>query len=603
MARINRIKMSHGTKMVKQHLNSSLGEASDQLAEANIEANQIAPNRNVFYINWSIPSIKTTWGEKAYCENLENPFSFILPPTQELFNSYFQTQEALITLDEFMFSWDQNANPVAYTDIFQKDQIAPPPAVDTQIKVNAMFDGVADNYKVRIRLYEKTPIMISQVADSVPETIVYQLEIEPNAFLSTKYRNNPVIQSSLGIPINPYKSYVMTISFPLGLEQDYPSGEDDISVASHLPGVNIRAKFSSKLLQADEGDFIPQNSPLIHDMVNQYPPQIVDPTWNAGDPILAEDQGGYFGIQTAIDNIDTLTNIGYKGGLTKTSDILPNSTIKDMYGYDVICVPLFGLMEGVRRDMFYNGSEKDFMPYIVAGNPQPKWSVDRRLIHLSHPFIIHHIFLSMSFMANKTALLVAGNPVASTPYDVLPGIYRPFASTISREVGVFVASGIRSDDYDWQQVGYLQADPAYNQYVVDKTQIVGVDGNPDGWGSINEFGDRVGAYDTELWQVPINYGSSRTGYGFDENGTPFFAGRSNRRTANRTDCFDLPFDFGGTASPVRPNTLGRETWIEIRGKISEPDEEKWLGEDGNDEILVGRGGWYVYLIGKRALTY
>ena len=47
MARINRSKLSHGTKMVPEHLNSSISDASTVLKEVNIQQEQIAPNKNI----------------------------------------------------------------------------------------------------------------------------------------------------------------------------------------------------------------------------------------------------------------------------------------------------------------------------------------------------------------------------------------------------------------------------------------------------------------------------------------------------------------------------------------------------------------------------
>lgn len=595
MARINRNKLSHGTKLIPAHLNSSLGEASDTLSTAFIEQEQIAPNRNTFYVSWTIPAITSTWGESEYKDYIETPFYFILPPTQDQFSKNYHTKEQNIILEEFMFSWDQNANPLAYTDNLD------PTAYPAKI-----YNGVAENYKVRIKLYEKSTEIVAspRPVTPIPESLIYQLDIESSAFLSVKYRNNPLVQTSLNIPINPYKSYILTISFPDGLQHEYQVGEIQEMHNAMLPSTNIRAKFSSKLLPPDEeADITLQNVPTSNQGINQFNPELPVPNWNPEDYILASDTGGYFGIDTAINNLDAYANQGYKGGLTKKSDVNENAVIRDMYGYDVICVPMFQTLEQIRRTQFYWSQQKDFAPYIDPNNATPKYFMDRRRIHISHPFIIHHVFCSMSFYANKTELLRTGSPADFHGLDLGAGIYRPVPSTLSREVGVFIGTGIRSDHYDWQQVAYCQMDPAYDDYRVDRTQIIGVTGNPNGWGSINSFGLRDGAYDSELWSVPLNNNATRQNFGFYENGRPFFTGQSQLRTNTRSTCYNLPFTWGGASSSRNPSTRGMEQWIEVRGKISETEELGWLGIEDDQEIIIGRGGWFVYLIGKRALTY
>ena len=246
----------------------------------------------------------------------------------------------------------------------------------------------------------------------------------------------------------------------------------------------------------------------------------------------------------------------------------------------------------------------DFMPYVLDSTSEPKWMIDRRMIHISYPFIVHHVFCSVSFYANMTELLLSGNPANTHNTNTTTGIYRPFDTTISREVGVFIGAGIRSDHYDTQQVAYCAMDNNFrNDYLVDKTQILGINGDTRLYGSVNTNGYRDGAYDTELWAVPLNYGQSRENYGFSENGTPFFMGQGNLRTKNRITVNDLPYTWGGTKLPDDPKTKGMEQWIEVRGKIS--DTSTWLGDIDKypQETIVSRNGWYVYLVGKRALTF
>lgn len=592
MASINRNKLSHGTKLVPQHLNSSISATAEVISTGTIDQGQIGVNKNYFYVHWNIPVARSTWGE--YTNLTETPFPFILCPTQDEFSSQFQTNERKITLEELSFSFDQMENAVAINDYFDPDKWA-----------GQMFNGVNDNYSIRLKIYEKTPELIS--GSIIPEVLVHEIDITSNLFDAIRSRSNPFLQSDLNIPINPYKTYIITLSFPNGLIHSYTTDGTTVSRHAMMPNINMKAKFKSHLLTPDslnEIVIIPQNVPTIHYGQNQYPPNFTYETWNAGDQITADNGKG---IQKELDKIDYYTVKGYRSGLTDESDIMPNATIKDFYGYDVICVPIFQSLEAIRRGMIYEAQRKDFLPYVTNTATDPDKMMDRRMIHISYPFVIHQVLCSVSFYANKTDLLkVAWHGVGTKSFNTTPGYYRPTGSQLKREVGVFIGSGIRADNYDIQQVAYCQMDETYNQYRIDRMQTSTERQSENSHGSWKESGGRLNSPDVELWQVPLNWNATRGGYGFTENGAPFFTGQGNLRTKDRQEVYGMPFDFGGAGVPsAEPKTKGMEQWIEVRGSISDPVA---LGRYNNthpylyNETVIGRGGWYVYLIGKRALT-
>lgn len=586
MSKINRNKLSRGSKLVPEHLNTSLQAASSVVQGGNINEDQLEHNESAFYVHWNIPVIRSSWGETPYNGKIEVPFPFVLPPTQDLWDVSRHSTEKKIVLEEMMFSFDQNANPLAMTDYFDPDELP-----------GLLYDGVAENYTIRLRLYEKTPNIIGE--GLVPENMIYQIDLSSLLFGSVKYRNNPVVQSALSIPINPYKTYIMTISFPNGLMQSY-SGQTRHAM---LPNTNVRFKFLSQLLSADVySDIYGSNMPT-HYGVSPYSPGNTVATWNAGDPIYAEDAGGIPGIQSAIESTDYLAVKGYRGGMDNKSDILPNNSMRDSCGYDVICVPLFQGLEAVRRGMVTDGFERNCLPYVIDPVADPTWTLDRRIVNISSTFIIHHVFCSVSFYANKSVLTAVGSPANNFLWNSFPGTYR-FDQALSRDVGVFIGTGIRSDHTDIQQVAYCQMDTAINsKYLVDKIQLVDEKGDPDAWGSVTGATNRIGSPDSELWSVPINYDASRLGFGYSENGPPFFTGQGNIRTKERTNAYDRPFDFGGPPGIV-PRTNGQEQWIEVRGKIADPlGLGRYAAGTGHNDIIIGKGGWYVYLIGKRALSF
>ena len=108
-----------------------------------------------------------------------------------------------------------------------------------------------------------------------------------------------------------------------------------------------------------------------------------------------------------------------------------------------------------------------------------------------------------------------------------------------------------------------------------------------------------------MMDIPL-YGSaanSTLGTGYSSlgvNGKPIFTGSSSSPNATRTDLAD---GVNGAVPVVRP-LEGKEQWIEVRWRIKDTVNKFGAAGAGpwiNTDIIIGNGGNWVFLIGKKQL--
>lgn len=603
---ITRKKLSKGVKLTPQHIDS----LSDSLATTltpdvngyGFGSENLSTKNSRFHMDWYIPTIRSSWGYKEQ----QHPIMFTLPPLQNEFDSNFTVKEISFSsvgvelvdtrciLDEIMISWDQAQNPVAITDTYGT-------------RTPGLLADAADNYSFIIRLYEKTPQKINSSSNE-PDRLVWNATFDGIAVSATGFRNNPFLISNINVPIHPYKTYIWTITFTEdnGLRPTIDSVVTNIC----LPNFHVKATFKTPL---KSHDLLSTSSSLYQNFpeVDRFWPVLNTSASVTGSIITADTLSSGSSFNDRYGQYDRLAVNGYMGGLSMKSDFQPNQALRDDFAYDVIVVPLFTGADQIRKSAFIQGdvdklSIMPFMPQLASGSNRDyiKTAMDRRIIRLDYPCVIHHVYCAVSFYApqlsNNEIRISASTSMAGSE----PGLYR---GTIQRSVGVLLGSGIRGDNYDYQQVAYAEMNsPGINPYIVDRVQIQGVDGNPDSWGSIDSFGDRTTAYDAELWQVPLVGDTARSGFDYSITGYPVFAGQGNRRTKNRTQIYDYPYQYApvpGSQTPHTPYTQASEQWIEVRGRIEDTAGFANI-TDPNDaeEIILGTTGWYVYIVVRRPLT-
>lgn len=605
MTVLTRKKLSKGVKLTPEHIDS----LSDSLAEAltpdvngyGFGTENLATKNSRFHMDWYIPTIRSSWGDSPV---LQHPIMFTLPPLQDEFNADYIVKEVSFTsvgfdgidtrciLDEIMISWDQAQNPAAITDTY--DTNSPGRLVDS-----------ADSYSFIIRLYEKTPQKIDGFSTE-PDRLVWNGSFSGIAVSATGFRNNPFLISNINASIHPYKTYTWTISFTDddGLNPTVQGQERSIC----LPNFHLKATFKTPLKRHD---LLAATSSLYPNFpqVERFWPILNTSASVSGSIITADTLSSGSSFNNRYGQYDRLAVNGYAGGLSMKSDYLPNQALRDDFTYDVIVVPLFTGADQVRKSAFIQGDEDKlailpFMQSFPSGTNKDyiKTAMDRRIIRLDYPCIIHHVYCAVSFYAPR----LYGNQIriGSSSYMAAsePGLYR---GTIQRSVGVLLGSGIRADNYDYQQVAYAEMNgPGINPNIVDRIQIQGPDGTRDSWGSLSDVGERIGAYDAELWQVPLVGDTARYGHDYSITGYPIFAGQGNRRTKNRNEIVDYPYQYApspGSQTLHTPYTQGTEQWIEVRGRIEDPSGFAF-SDDSEEEIILGTTGWYVYLVIKRPLT-
>ena len=107
----------------------------------------------------------------------------------------------------------------------------------------------------------------------------------------------------------------------------------------------------------------------------------------------------------------------------------------------------------------------------------------------------------------------------------------------------------------------------------------------------------------DLLSVPLVYPAGTKGVGYnsgvnaalDDTGKPIFVGQTNSSDLNRSPMANTP---GGTNTVLAQD--GYEQFLDIRWGIQQGSVTGLDGMD-NSEVIIGQGGFQVYIIGKKHL--
>lgn len=184
-------------------------------------------------------------------------------------------------------------------------------------------------------------------------------------------------------------------------------------------------------------------------------------------------------------------------------------------------------------------------PYAItkANTSDMPSACARRIIPIVYPFVLHHVVVAHSYMA--------------------PGYEAPYAQGILNKVGVGLLE--RGDDIAYQQIAYGVSEVGMTNDDIDRIEV-------------------CPHYQHAGWQlkgVPLR---GVGGNGYVTQGKPIFIGKSTSTPAR--------ISIAGGVS----NTYGRETLLEIRSSFEN------VAELLENQVLVGYGGQFVYLIGKKSLV-
>ena len=178
--------------------------------------------------------------------------------------------------------------------------------------------------------------------------------------------------------------------------------------------------------------------------------------------------------------------------------------------------------------------------------------------------------------------------------------------SVDYTVGVGMVSGPGGDDIEYQQLAYRQIT---NAGITPASATVPKDFFIDGVNmDLPALQSATDTAEYKLVNVPL---VGAGGKGYTAGGTPVFIGQSNTYREQRKGVSDLPgtavYDdaFGGQP--------GTERYLEVRLEVdpqhavhkvdpTTPADVEFGGNYNQQDIFIGYGGCWVYLIGKKHLT-
>ena len=627
MAKITRKKLSRGAKLTPEHVYPPLADAASQLTGVSIEKEQMQAPMAPFRVNLTLPYLA---GDSLPHGTATIPF--VLPPVQPVFlastnagggkDPIYSSDLPVVKLKSASFSFDQRGEPAAIVSQFWTGSGTANTGKygysSEQGKVS--YEDVT-RLDVRLSLHEKTQ---EYFGDTYPYNLERQLwsTVIPAApaYSGASLRANPFIQSGLDISIDPFKSFVLTMSCP-GLAAD-----DGRNLA--LPSIEVSLKFVCELMPRDTGETTVQNIPADGGSgAGKYgaktAPSVTINTPAHTNDIEADSNDG---VSYNIDTLDEQFRAKLEGGYNRFADVPPTEVIADDAAYEVIAVPLYQNMAhgGLSASpTFY--ATYPYLANISGATVNPvgdTGAFDRRVIPIHHSYTIHHAVLAWNW--TPWELLgwdgdAATKPISSGPSSTSDqqraNIVAP-SQEIGLSVGVGIGTGHGADGFAYEQVAALTITnpnnydvssqtpnaPAtkgtWDSYLIDRITTTPNPPRVLVWdGAGGAFGIRK--WNWELHSIPL-VGSSGSGY--YSQGNEVFAGPGWTKTSSRSQ-----------VNSATPDTAGAEQWIEVRANLYRTSSGALLeapyqfdvsSTDIKDKssILIGYGGCYVYLICKKHLS-
>ena len=595
MAKVKRKALERGKKLVKEHVFDPLAAAVTDLNGVDIALEQLDAQWAPFRINWSIPYIAADMASTAHS------IPFALPPLQDSMaftttsRAYTDTPGNALTTVKVEADTKANAVEIFLDEVtFGFDQRDAPAAISNQFSSGATrmsadqgklcFDRITD-YDIGLSIQEKDPIFFVPPADRTAEhemlrREVWSVNLDHTAFANDVFALNPFVVGDINEQIDPWKTYVFTISAPkVGIPRAPADGEQ-----AALVSIEVSLKFRAKLMKRNVGTWAPDNAPtsaLTRRSRTAAGNAVSLPLPADGAKITADETGG---VNVSIAAVDEVLRAKLYAGFNKNSEA--GSTLESISeeiepdaAYEVLTVPLFqnNTMGGVSQGVAFQ------QPYghEPATNVGSTVLIDRRIIPISYPFQIEHVIVGMNFQRFGSGAYVGDEH----PGFNAPGLFYDF--------GVGVGTGAQADDFDYNQIAGgsgFRFQPGGTGTLLTRFVIDKIRSGPERF--LPKASATTQRENLELRCLPLAGTPAHPAYYFDDatatnlqlQGAPWFVGRAASPTATRT----------------RPlaNVAGKEQWIEVRGKISAIPSAGAAA----DALLVGYQGFFVYIIGRKFLV-
>jgi len=357
-----------------------------------------------------------------------------------------------------------------------------------------------------------------------------------------------------------------------------------------LVSLNLSAVFTSPLIERDKTD--------------DFPPPAPDPNWPGVQNIPTKHDGDKAGTtipvttpggNAVISGTDIQNNLhgfdealrrrapsgygvdaGALGNPMQAADRAPSELLFNDAHYMMIAVPMWsGQNQNSVRSVDVVRAGLPYADNLIMPPPFTEPIYDQRVIPVPQNFVLHHCFAVWNNYS-PPALESAGRGTVglrSTQADYI------------QKVGVAIASGLRSDNYAGQMVAFIE----FNG--VNATTFALDIYEPEAPGTTLVVPRYV------LLNMPlVQEAPGWSGQTWQKSGLPFFMGRANSSTEERTNTGILPADFGNGFFGT-PATAGQENVLVVAW--SKKEAVSGLDDPAHPrDVRIGQGGEWVILCGK-----
>ncbi len=579
MSKITRKKLTKGTKLQAQPINDFYQAVERTIGDRTLNKENLV-YQTPFELEWSIDSIN--WTDDVLTQQQAWTFPFILAATQDIFSKQLTEESIAYTLRQLVVSMDQGDEPIVWFP--KQTRLLPAGGVE----LLGTSEGDAGNFDFKINIYKKTPTNVEPNITTW-ETEMVSYDIPGAAFAVANQGTNPYVIKNINQKFTSDSAYCMSVQF-IG---QTPSADEAGLRNLCIKNLQISLKFTTPIRQRDSQggtDLDPTgmaNNPTLYGTGGDSVDPINLGAINPGDTIQENP------LQTNIEELDKKLQRKMSGGFSSTWSKPAFYEQLDAQAYHAFTVPLFN------NNIVYDGDDglcvpkmpyteqviTMNMPIVPDGFPGTiplQYVYDRRVIPITEPFEIHHIFLCYE---GRDAF----GPGRSTDSHKL-GKGSALGNVGTLQLEVFLGSGWNSDWYGTESIAYGDETDWNSSNVVDEAV------DP----LTQTFFQDVGQTRTRIIQIPLNSEAPATnsfGQGYFRNGIPTFVGRgvgfnSNSRTSHVVT--------RGNA-PTAPNTKGQEKFIHVvMGWYGLPYTNELTKHDAKD--LLANGGAHLIFIGKKSLV-
>ena len=610
MTKITRPKLTRGTKLKTEQVHGVLNSAATQINGATVTLDQTPEAAmGVFRLNFHIPVIDSRFlavdqSSTGHVEEIQ-PYTipFTLPPTQDYFDvagsagdpPRFAMDNPVprIILDEFSFSFDQGSAAASRTDYHFATSAKP-----AGVNEGALDFEESNAYSLELSLSEKSQMyfnsdgtvpMDTRAELRWPQKNIFTLPVDGAAFVAKVNKLNPLVVPDINHVMRPYTTYVIGISAPnltkVGKTSDFAQSPFSTTPdRSHaLYSVQISLKFRADLDRRDIYN-------AVSNPIRNYPTKDSSTTNTirsrtvtgsaittitpAADAIITAD--GTTGINTNVQLIDQAFKDKFSGGFNDRGETAATQELYADTCYEVLTIPLFNNAQNQvydRKSASGNGAYASITP--SGGGSAHNSIIDRRVIPIREPMVVHHVILARSFMSPATL-----NTSGAGPYPEKDANATLKNTNMKFELGVGVGSGLQADHAGYLNIAYVDSSEMFIDAVQPNSRIASTLAN----------------YSNDLMFIPLmQLAGGATGKGYFPNGRPIYIGKGWDATSARTTAINTS---GALATPA---TGGREQFLEVRMRIYN-NAGAAISDPTKTDLYVGYGGYWLYIIGKKYLT-